>query len=70
MVQLTEVIWTAILEAIVEQLSGAYYWCIGTATWSYCVIDWNICGCGSEMSNRRGQCMDLILCYGRMVVEL
>ena len=36
------------LEAIVEQLSGVYYWCIGSATKSYCVIDWNICGCGSE----------------------
>ena len=36
------VYWYSYLEAIVEQLSGVYYWCIGTATWNYCVIDWNI----------------------------
>ena len=58
------VYWYSYTEAIVEQLFGVCYWCIGTATWSYCVIDWNIRGCGSEMGNRRGQYIEL------MVVEL
>ena len=58
------------ITGVLEHLPGA------TAEHTYgdirdiSVMDWNIGGCGSDMGNRRGQYMDLILCYGRMVVEL
>ena len=34
------------------------------------VIDWSIHGCGSDMGIRRGQFMEMILYYVRMVYEL